>query len=280
MIAQHFAYEMPSDMGQATALLDQHGDDIAVLGGGTWLVPNMTSGAQSPKIVLDARHLGLQGISETSDAVVLGARVTYEQLKSSPTVRHGAPLLTLMAQEITGGLQITGQGTIGGSACYGNPASDVPACLVALRARLRLNSATGQRDMAADDFFAAGAFTTARRAGELLTEIVIPKEASTRAGYYKLKFSGGSWPIVTAACIAQGDSLIRIAIGAACPTPVVFELPISGMTARDLEAKVVQTAAAMIVDEWSDEFAGPGYRRQVAGAIAVRALRACQGTLR
>jgi carbon-monoxide dehydrogenase medium subunit len=282
VIPRHFAYETPRDLGAATAILAEGGARVAVLGGGTWLVPNMGLGVSAPQIVLDARHLGLQTISEGPDQLLIGARVTYEQIKASPLVRAHAPLLALMANEITGGLQITGQGTIGGSACYANPSSDVPACLAALGARLQLTSVTGQREVGAAEFF-TGAFTTARRADELLTSIVIPTCASPHAGYHKLKFSAGSWPIVTAACLPLGhgdNAALRIGIGGACTTPVVFMVDIAAAEAASLEAGVAAAATQSIVDEWSDEFAGSGYRRAVAGAIAVRALRACQGAAR
>jgi carbon-monoxide dehydrogenase medium subunit len=282
VIARHFAYETPRDLGAATAILAAGGAGVAVLGGGTWLVPNMSLGASAPDVVLDTRHLGLQSIEESPDELLIGARVTYEQIKASALVRRHAPLLALMANKITGGLQITGQGTLGGSACYANPSSDVPACLAVLGARLQLASSMGQRDVPAAEFFTA-AFVTARRADELLTSIVIPKCASPRAGYYKLKFSTGSWPIVTAACLPLSDGEkpgLRIGIGGACVTPVVFSVDMAAQEAASVEASVAAAATQSIVDEWSDEFAGPGYRRAVAGAIAVRALRACQGAAR
>ena len=131
-----------------------------------------------------------------------------------------------MSEQITGGISIVGQGTIGGSACYANPSSDVPACLLALRARLQLRSIAGTREIDAAEFY-RGAFATARRADEILTAIVFPKMSATATcGYQKLKFSMGSWPIVTAAVVAEADTagrLFRVSLGAASATPILTE---------------------------------------------------------
>ena len=133
-----------------------------MLGGGTWLIPNMTFATCQPKIVLDPRHLGLSSMTESDDEVLIGARVTYHAALNSPVVRTHLPLLAKMSEQITGGMSIVGQGTIGGSACYANPSSDVPACLLALRARLQFRSTEGTREIDAAKFY-RGPFATARQ---------------------------------------------------------------------------------------------------------------------
>jgi aerobic carbon-monoxide dehydrogenase medium subunit len=193
----------------------------------------------------------------------------------SPIVLTHLPLLVSMASGITGGISITGQGTLGGAACYGNPSSDVPASLVALSARLRLLSTAGTRNVDASDFF-QGKFATARRPDEMLVGIVFPKmNLSTRWGYYKLKFSTGSWPIVTAAVVVVGERA-RIALGAATAVPVLSEADLPP-NALDGELKELAKSCARVSadQEVADELAGPGYRRQVAHSIVLRALKQC-----
>lgn len=275
MIRHRFEYRAPREIEEAVQILARAGDDCAVLGGGTWLVPNMTFATHQPKIVLDPKHLELASIVEFDDEILVGARTSYANALRSPIVSAHLPLLASMASGITGGISITGQGTMGGSACYGNPSSEVPACLVALRARLRLRSIRGTRDVAASDFF-LGSFTTARRPDEMLVGIVFPKMSSeARWGYYKLKFSTGSWPIVTAAAIVEGGH-VRVALGAATAVPILSEakLPIH---ASDGELKDFARSgfAVSADDELSDELAGPGYRRRVAHSIVLRALEQC-----
>jgi carbon-monoxide dehydrogenase medium subunit len=276
MISHSFEYHAPATMREAFALLDASSGDTAVLAGGTWLVPNMTCAMQQPGIVLDAKRLELNRISDDGEDIVIGALATYKDILSSELVRTHAPLLFDMAGKITGGPQIVGQGTIGGSACFANPSSDVPACLAALRARLRLSASTGERQIDAGNFY-TGPFQTVRLPVEILTEIRIKKTGRDSSfGYHKLKFSTGSWPIVTAACVSQmlaaGRLAHRIAIGGANAIPVIFNgVSPTKPTRKDL-AGLAERAAGLIDNEWSDELARPGYRRQVAPAIALRAL--------
>ena len=275
MIQHRFDYRAPREIDEALQILANAGEDCAVLGGGTWLIPNMTFAAHQPKVVLDPKHLDLTSISELDDEVFVGARTTYADALQSPLVSIHLPLLALMASGITGGISITGQGTIGGSACYGNPSSDVPACLVALRARLRLQSADGTRDVEAGDFFLEK-FVTARRPNEMLVGLVFPKMSpDARWGYYKLKFSTGSWPIVTAAAIVEGER-VRVVLGAATEVPILSEADLSP-NAPDGELKDFAKSCSSVSadEELADELAGPGYRRRVAHSIVLRALEQC-----
>ena len=190
-----------------------------------------------------------------------------------------------MASQITGGPQIRNQATIGGTACYANPSSDGPACLTALDARFQLASTSGVREVPAQEFF-VGAFRTARRKDELLVRIIIPRlPDGTRVGYDKLKICESSWPIVTASCLlipqSAGDAICaRVAIGAASPAPVVLADALLEISAVD-PVSLGHSAASLIGEEWADELAGPGYRRQVAPIIARRAIQmAMQGAVR
>jgi aerobic carbon-monoxide dehydrogenase medium subunit len=277
MIRHALEYRAPRAVEEAIEILAAAGDDCAVLGGGTWLIPNMTFAAHQPKIVLDPRHLGLASITETDAEVHVGARVTYHAALNSPLVRTHLPLLAKMSEQITGGISIVGQGTIGGSACYANPSSDVPASLLALRARLQLRSIAGTREIDAAEFY-RGSFATARRADEILTAIVFPKMSATAAsGYQKLKFSMGSWPIVTAAVVAEADTagrLFRVALGAASTTPILTEQRLATDPAVS-ELEAFSRSCAHVDAEWSDELAGPGYRRSVAPSVVLKALLQC-----
>lgn len=279
MISQRFEYRAPRTMDEGLATLADAGEDCAVLGGGTWLIPNMTFAVRQPKVVLDPKHLGLGSIVESDKEIFVGARVTYEAVLNSSTARAHLPLLVKMSEQITGGISIVGQGTFGGSASYANPSSDVPACLVALRARLRLRSMQGARDIDATEFY-QGPFETARCPDELLVGIVFPKmRAGASCGYHKLKFSTGSWPIVTAAVVVDTDEkrrLFRVALGAASAVPILTEEQFPANPQPDL-LRTLSRCSAKIYEEWSDELAGPGYRRSVAPAVVLKALLQCGG---
>ena len=283
MIAHPFAYICPASVAEATQALADAGGGAAALAGGTWLVPHMSRAERRPSVVVDLRRLGLRGVWEQDGAIILGACTTYDDLKTSVLVRDALPVLAIMAHGITGGRGITGQGTIGGSACYASPASDIPGCLVALDARLRLTNGEGVRDVAAAAFF-TGPFQTARRADEVLSAIVVDRpDGPVYAGYHKLKLSGGSWPIVTAACCLTrraGGVHATIAIGAAGPVPAVARAWLPSADPA-LLVRLSAAAAGALVAGWDDELADAAYRLAVApevGRLAVaEALKALHG---
>jgi aerobic carbon-monoxide dehydrogenase medium subunit len=249
-------YTSPSDVDGVTAALA--GGGAVVIGGGTMVVPDMTHGRVRPAAVVDLARAGLAGVTRGDGGWVIGAMTTYSELE-----RSSVPLLTIMARGITGGPQIRNRGTVGGSASYANPSSDVPAALVALGARLRLAKTGGVREVAAADFF-LGAFRTAREPDEVLTAITVP-DTDASLGYLKFKLVEGSWPIVTAAAVA--GSTIRVVLGGAAATPVAVEV------ARESWREQLRLAVDRVLTEpWDDVLAPGRYRARIAPVIAARSV--------
>ena len=276
MIAHPFDYRRPADAAEAAQLLAA-GSGAAVLAGGTWLVPRMSRAETRPATVVDLRRLCLSGAWEEDGTIVLGPYTSYDGLWASALVREALPLLAIMAAGVSGGRAITGQGTIGGSACYATPASDIPGCLVALGARLRLVSCEGVREVPAASFF-TGPFETVRRDREFLSAIIVDRPAGVvHSGYHKLKFAGGSWPIVTAACCLErrigGGLHATVVIGAAGPIPVAATSSLPSFDPAPLW-RLADAAAGALTEGWSDELADAGYRLAVAPEVARRAVAA------
>ncbi len=275
MIRSRFAFARPETIGEAARLLAEAGVRGRVLGGGSVLVPALCAGLDDPSLVLDLRHLRLDGIREEGGTVVLGAGTTYAQLGASPVVRKRLPLLAAMVDEVTGGPGLWNLATLVGSAVYANPSSDAPGCMVALNASFRLVSVRESRLVPAAAFY-RGPFDTARTHDEIATEVVVPAPPPVgRPSYLKLKGAASSWPIVTASCLQPGPSCIRVCLGAAATVPVLKEWPLNEMTGR--VTALARELADAIETEWADELAGPGYRRAVAATIVERALRAVVG---
>jgi len=277
MIRTGLTYHAPDDAEQACLLLSELGDEAVVLGGGTVLLPAMGRGERTHGHVVDLRRLGLSGVTVTDEYVDIGAMATYSTVLAADTDGPAA-LLKLAAGGVTGGPQLRNQGTIGGSASYANPASDVPGVLVAMEAQLLLQGSDGVREVAAEDFF-KGAFVTALEADEILTTIRVPRKAC-QVGYYKLKLSESSWPIATAAArveLVDGRlAAASVTLGAVCPTPVTVD--VTACLDESGEVRVSDDEWAELVDghlenPWHDELAPATYRRQVAGVVAHRALQ-------
>ena len=265
MIADKFEYATPRSVQEASELLAENPTSSTILAGGTWVVPEMSQHLRRPSTVIDLRAARLDRVAAEDGAIVIGATATYTAVSGS----DDAPaVLRQLADGVTGGAQIRNQGTLGGSACYANPASDVPGALVALGATMRLRTADGSRDAAASEFF-VDAFTTQMRPGEVLEAIAIdPDVASRPAAHLKLKVAEGSWPIVTATCTADKDGTISsVVLGGAASTPVV--VPVSnGVSGEEL----ADSARDLVVEPWADVLATANYRRHVAGVMAVRAV--------
>jgi CO/xanthine dehydrogenase FAD-binding subunit len=258
VIAHRFALHVPGGLTEALALMATHGLDAAALAGGTVLLPDMGRGAIRPAVVVDVTRAVRSGMRRQDGSTVLSGTTTYQQLEREPG------LLGLFARRITGGPQIRNRATVGGSAACANPASDAPPVLAALRARLVLASAGGERRVRAEQFF-VDAFRTAIAAGELLVAVEIPEApAGTRFGYQKLTFGESSWPVVTAAAAVRADGGVRLAVGGAAAIPFVVEVP-----RRD---DVDEAVAAALVEPWADVLATGAYRRRVAPVIARRAV--------
>lgn len=252
-------YRAPESIESAIELL---ADDpkAVVLGGGTWVLPQLHRRELSASTIVDLRRLGLDQIGSEGGAVRIGPAVTYSALADSDIVATSVPLLARMAGQITGGVQLRNQGTIGGSACYATPSSDVPACLVALGAELELRGQTGVRRLAAREFF-RGPFATARQRDELLTAIVVAPD-TRRWAYEKLKLCQSSWPIATAAAVATDDGA-EVTLGAVAAVPLWLSVG-----ARE---EVGELVAERLDDPWDDLLAPAEYRRRVAPALARRA---------
>lgn len=265
MISTSFSFHAPESADEAVELLARDDGPTELIGGGTWVVTEMSHGKRRPARVIDLGRAGLGGVRVAGDGLVIGATTTYTDLLESPLVGERLPLLRTLALGITGGAQIWNRGTVGGSACYANPASDMPAALVALEATLRLRSVDGVRDCAAAEFF-QGAFSADVRDGEILTEISVGP--CTDSGYVKFKLSESSWPIVTAAYVAgPGDA--RVVLGGAQAAPLRIDLTAgtAGLAERVEEA---------VTEPWSDVLADGDYRRAIAGVIAERAVAQAQ----
>lgn len=284
MIRTALRFHAPDSVGEACRILAGAGDQGAVVGGGTMLVPKLVRGEATVTHAVHVRRLGLATVERMGAGARIGAAVSYNDLLALPAGTVPT-LLTTMAGGITGGAQIRNQGTLGGSASYANPSSDVPACLVALDATLQVAGVDGGRQVRAADFF-VGAFRSALRPGEVLTSIDVP-DVAVRSGYWKLKLSESSWPIATAAAVAtrqaDGGWRYRVALGAVSATPVVIDVSglVDGSGRLDMDGPAVEQLVRAAVDDaliepWADELAPATYRSQVAAPVARRALTMLQ----
>lgn len=278
MISCIFEMATPHDLDEAIEILAEP-DDTVVLAGGTWVVPEMSARHRRPKRVVDLRRTGLDTIAIDGGSLVLGAMCTYRQLARSNVVVDRLPVLVGLAEGITGGPQVRSWGTVGGSACYAGPASDVPGALVGLAASLVLCSSRSTREVPAALFF-RDAFETCAAPDELLTQIRIPLPVpGVGLGYHKHKLCTASWPIATATAVVGGDGSASVTLGGVTAVPVTIALDPTAASPTVGDRRLVELVDAVLVEPWSDVLADEAYRRRIAPVVVRRALD-CAGARR
>lgn len=186
MIPSNFKYIAPKSLDEAVRLLGESGSEAKVLGGGQSLIPLMKFRLATPSVLIDLGRIPeLRFIREEGDDIVVGGMATHHMLESSALLLEKAPLLALTAAHI-GDVQVRNRGTLGGSLTHADPASDLPAAVLALDARMKVVGAGGEREISANDFF-VDMLQSAVSAGEILTEIRM-KKASAGSGVAYVKF--------------------------------------------------------------------------------------------
>lgn len=202
MIPAQFEYRRATSLDDAlTALAD---GDAKVLAGGMSLLPLMKLRLAAPGTLVDIGRLTeLRGIRRLDDGrLAIGALTTYTDLLESPAKEYG---LLRDALPIIGDVQVRNRGTVGGSIAHADPASDLPACLLALDAELVARSASGERTITVDGFL-EGAFTTGLQPDEILTEIRLPgPRDDAGSAYVSLQNPASGYAMVGVAAVVSSS---------------------------------------------------------------------------
>ncbi len=203
MKARNFRYIRPDSLQHAYRILEENGGDAVPIAGGQSLLAGLNMRLSAPKLLVDIGGLKeLAGQSQRDGTIRLGALTRHGELLQSDLVRKQLPLLAQAAAHI-GHVAIRNRGTLGGSLAYADPAAELPACSVALRATLVLGSAAGEREVKAEDFF-KGLFETDLRPGELIVAVKFPApQANTTAGFAELARRRGDFALVGLAAMVS-----------------------------------------------------------------------------
>jgi carbon-monoxide dehydrogenase medium subunit len=271
VIPAKFDYERADSVDAAIALLQQHGDDAKLLAGGHSLLPLMKLRLASPAVLVDIGRLSdLSYVRDGGDHVAIGALTRHHDVANDASLASECPIVSHTAGLI-GDPQVRHMGTIGGSVAHGDPASDMPTVLLALDATFVAKGPSGDRTIAAGEFF-SGLFETALNADEVLTEIRVPKTAGRGWSYQKFQRRSQDWAIVGVAAVMTGSNG-----GAAIAYTNMGEAPLrasgveqalsSGSSAADASQH-----AAEGTNPPSDTFASAEYRNALAGVLVRRAL--------
>jgi carbon-monoxide dehydrogenase medium subunit len=281
MIPGQFDYVRPGDLDETFRILKEREGEAKILSGGYSLLPLIKLRLAQPGLLVDiGRIAGLDGIHETEEHLVLGARATHRQIHEAPIVRSRYPLLGDVTA-IIGDPQVRNWGTIGGSVAHADPASDWPAILLATRATIVCRSGSGERLLAARDFF-LDTFMTAIEPTEVLTEIRIPKRPRlTGGGYQKLERKVGDFSTVGVAAVLRldvGGTIATAGIGLTGVAEAPFastgaEAVLVGQAPTEDIYREAGAAAAAQSRPFGDVRGPVEYKRAMVAELTVRALR-------
>jgi len=271
VIPAPFDYLRADSVDAANAALVEHGDEAKLLAGGMSLLPLMKLRLAVPSVLVDVGRLDdLRYVRDAGDHVAIGALTRHRDLEVDATLAAGCGALQAVAAEV-GDNQVRHRGTIGGSVAHGDPASDLPAVLLALDADFVLRGPAGQRTVPATEFF-AGFLETALAPDELLTEIRVPKTGPNGFSYQKFNRRAQDWAIVGAVAL-RVDGSTRVALVNMGATPLR-----ASATEAALAAGASPTDAAAVAAEGTepsaDVNATPEYREHLARVLTRRALEA------
>jgi carbon-monoxide dehydrogenase medium subunit len=203
MKAPAFSYARPGRLADVLALLEKHGDESRLLAGGQTLMATLNMRLSEPSLLIDMQSVvELKGIQVTGGLLRIGAMVTHSEIEASSLVARHAPLLSMAAPHIAH-RAIRNLGTLGGSIAYGDPAAEWPACLLALDGVVVARSLSGERRMAAREFF-IGLYTTTLAANEVIAACEIPLAGvSQRFAFDELARRHGDYAVVGLAASTQ-----------------------------------------------------------------------------
>lgn len=267
-----FEYLAPRSEDEALVTLAQHGDGARVLAGGQSLIPLLNFRLAQPGLLVDInRVVELDYVREWDGGLALGALTRQYVVESLPLVRARFPVLA-EAAHLIGHLPIRHRGTIGGNLAHADPASELPALMLALDAELRVASQTARRSLSADQFF-IGPLQTSLRPGELLVEVRLPGlQPRTGAAFFEVARRGGDYALVgVAAVITLNDvgrcQRARVAMCGVGPKPMRVADAEEVLRGEVPDGEVLVEAArraADATDPITDIHASAAFRRKLA----------------
>ena len=226
----------------------------------------------TPTVLVDVgRVRELSYVRDAGDHVAIGALTRHRDVETNDVLGRECGVLRAVAAQV-GDNQVRHRGTIGGSVAHGDPASDLPAALLALDATFVAQGPGGTREIAASEFF-QGFLETALAPDELLCEIRVPKTGAN--GFAFEKFNRRAQDFATVGVVAATYQRRAPTSGSStwaprrCAATAVEQALAQGASAADAAAH-----AADGTEPSADLNASVEYREHLARVLVRRALEA------
>lgn len=274
-----FDYHRPTSLQAALDLLARSGDSGRPLAGGQSLMPMMAFRLAAPGTLVDLGGVPeLDRITIDAKGVHLGAMVRWRDLEDDERLRAAAPILAEAVPHIAH-YQIRNRGTVGGSLANADPASELPAVVVACDAMIEIASAKATRTIPAAKLF-LGPLTTSLEPGEIITGIQFPAwPVSRKWAFNEFATHRGAFALAGVALWYDGDAKaarnVHIAVLGAASTPRRLAKAEAALEGKPVTAATIAdaaTAASAEVDPSDDIHADAAYRRALVATLVERAL--------
>jgi carbon-monoxide dehydrogenase medium subunit len=276
LIPAEFDYVAPASVDEALSALSSGGEDAKVLAGGHSLIPLMKLRLAAPSLLVDLRRVEeLRGVSADGDVLRFGAMTRHHDVATGNFGLVAAAAATIADQ------QVRNCGTIGGTLAHGDPASDLPAVLLAAEGSVTIRGSGGEREVAAADLF-EDYLTTAVGDGEILTSVSFPKLSGYGYGYQKFNRRQEDWAMVAVCALVKKGSDgscedVRVGLTHMGSTPLRATAVEDALRGQGLSADSIRAAAenaAEGTEPPSDLNASADYKRHLARVLCRRALEA------
>jgi carbon-monoxide dehydrogenase medium subunit len=275
-----FKYIAASSLDHALSLKAEYGDEARFLAGGQSLIPAMNFRLARPSVLIDINGLkDLAGIDRSGSEIQIGALTRYCALERDSSFLKACSLFADALPHIAHP-QIRNRGTIGGNLSHADPASELPAIAVAMEARMRIKSSTGERQVLASEFF-VGLLSTDIREDEMLVEIAFPSpKPRSGACFMEVARRRGDFALAGLAAMVTLDearrcSEVRLALCGVGETAVDASDAAAGLIGQPCTPEVIEVVAAgvrEVIAPSGNVHASPDYQRHIAGVLAMRAI--------
>jgi len=274
---REFHYLEPSTLSEALSLLDRYDGKAKILAGGTDLIIQMKQKKLTPEYVINLKKISeLDYIEYNGQWLRIGPLVTHSMVANSPIIQKNFPMLVDACLAI-GVPQTRNRGTLAGNLCNASPSADTPPALIALDAKLKMESSDGERVMDVEDFF-SGPFGTVLKNREMLTEIKIPSLSEWSGGAYlwvpKITAVDETLVGVGVLITLNPDKRCkeaRIGLGSVGPAPIRAYKTEEFLKGKRIEPDLFVEAGEIAVSEASPR-SREDYRREMIKVFVKRAL--------
>lgn len=279
MYPDQFEYHRAGDVSEAIEMLSNN-PEAELIAGGHSLLPTMKSGLASPDMLVDIGEIDrLDGIDHGDEETRIGAMTRYADVAEDELLWEEATVVAEAAESI-GDVQVRNRGTVGGNVAHADPASDLPAAVLAADATITVEGPGGEREVDADEFF-VGMFATAKGEEEVVTELQVPHRWSSGA-YVKKPNPASGYALVgvAVALVTDGGTIedARVAANGVMDHAVRLSAVEEQLHGEALNSKTIEAAknvAGDSVEEYmvmEDQQASAEFRLQLLGVYTERAL--------